>query len=75
MLGAARRSVRRVVVNKNVPLPAAVLERTPSTSGTKNEDDGRDGTLWTGYASGWIFDGTKGFYERQPGFMKMRVRC
>ena len=61
---------------RDVPLPAAILERVRTSDGTpRNPNDDRDGTLWTGYASGWIYDGRRGFYEHQPGFLKMRARC
>ena len=77
MLAAARSSLRRAsAVRRDVPLPIAVLERPRSEDGApKLSSDTRDGTLWQGYASGWIFDGRKGFYEHQPEFLKAPPRC
>ena len=81
MLAAARGAVRRrgtsaAKISANVPLPVAMLERCRGAEGQPKEvDNGRDGTLWTGYASGWIYDGRKGFYEHQPGFLNARARC
>ena len=78
MLAAARTTLRRTKA-RDVPLPTAVLDRLPDASHvlpqTRKVGDDRDGTLWTGYASAWIHDGTRGFWEHQPGFLNARPRC
>ena len=76
MLAAARKvSFRKSAVKaaRDVPLPAAVLDRLPTPA--KVSPDGRDGTLWEGYASMWIYDGRKGFPEHQKGFLKSPARA
>ena len=82
MLAAARSAVRRArPVSRDVPVAVqqAVNERGPTSQENSPPmhltDDDKDGTLWTGYASGWIYDGHRGFYEHQPGFLKARPRC
>ena len=75
LAAASRRVVRRAAANK-YNIPQALLERAPSNASSKDKHGNDwDGWRWEGYASGWIYDGRKGFPEHQPGFLTSRARC